>query len=185
MILLSLVLCLPGFAAEPKEVVQEIFAKASAKEIIADVKKQDEINALVDFDALAVAALGKEAKTVGAKEVEWFKQTLKSIITLTVYPKAPEFLDGVQISYEPTKEVGAKAKIMSAVQKKADATEVEYVLEKSKAGQWRVVDVSISGLSWVESIRDQVKDVVKKKKWKGVKDAMNRRLQVLKAGKSV
>ncbi|MGZ3654529.1 MAG: hypothetical protein ACXVCS_03195, partial [Bdellovibrionota bacterium] len=48
--------------AEPKAVVQEIFARASAPEVATDVKKQAEVNAFVDFDALAKAALGKQFK---------------------------------------------------------------------------------------------------------------------------
>jgi ABC-type transporter MlaC component len=60
--------------------------------------------------------------------------------------------------------------------------EILTYMEKNKSGEWKVIDVSISGLSWVESIRDQVTDVVKKKKWIGLKEAMNKRLAEVKAG---
>jgi phospholipid transport system substrate-binding protein len=169
-------------AAEgPKEVVQDIFAKAGQAEVATDAAKQAEVNAHVDFDTLANDALGKNAKTVPAAEKAWFKNTLQEIISRTVYPKAPEFLSGVKINYAKVEEKGNKATVASTVQNKADVTDVSYKL--GKAGEeWKVTDVSISGLSWVESIRDQVSDTIKKKKWKGLKDLMNKRLATLKNG---
>lgn len=170
-------------ALDPKGVVEKIFSHASSAEFATDANKQGEIDAMVDFPKLASLALGKEAKKLSSSEVKWFQSTLKEIITLTVYPKSSEFLTGVNISYEEPKVEGAKAWIKSSVQKKSDITEVEYELAKID-GIWRVVDVSISGLSWVDSIQEQIRNVVKKKKWKGVKDAMNKRLEDLKAKKS-
>lgn len=172
-----------GQVAEPQKVVEEIFAKSSATEIATNADKQKEVNDLVDFTALAKSALGRSSKGVSAKEVAWFKQTLQEIITRTVFPKAPDFLNGVQITYDSVEEKGNSATVKSTVQNKADLTEVNYKLSKNKEGQWKVVDVSISGISWVDSINDQVRDVVKKKRWKGLKDAMNKRLDEIKAGK--
>jgi ABC-type transporter MlaC component len=171
--------------SNPQVVVESIFTKASMPEVASDSLKQSEINSYVDFDSLARAALGKEAKSISAKEFQWFRDTLQEIITRTVYPKAPDFLKDVKISYEAVKEKGANATVISSVQNKADFTDVKYQMMKTNSGDWRVVDVSISGLSWVESIRDQVKDVIKKKKWKGLKEAMNKKLSELKEGKSL
>lgn len=185
MTVLTLLATLSAFAAVPgpQAVVEDIFSRASAPEIASDSGKQGEVNAMVDFDTLAKSALGREGKAVPAKEFAWFRDTLKEIITRTVYPKAPEFLQGVKISYDAVKEKGGKATVTSSVQNKADLTDVQYQMQKS-GDTWKVVDVSISGLSWVESINDQVKDVLKKKKWKGLKDAMNKRLEDLKNGKT-
>lgn len=180
---LSFALAATAAIQKPQDVVNEIFAKAGTPEIATDAAKQAEVNGSVDFTALAQSALGKHFKTTPAKEFEWFRTTLQEIITRTVYPKAPEFLQGVKITYDNVKEQGAKATVKSTVQNKADLTEVEYQLARTKDGAWRVVDVSISGLSWVDSIRDQVYDVIKTKKWKGLKDAMSRKLSELKAEK--
>lgn len=169
--------------AAPKDVVQDIFTRAATPEIATDAAKQAEVSSMVNFDALARAALGREARKIPAKELAWFRDTLQEIITRTVYPKAPEFLKDVKISYDKVQEKGSKASVASSVQNKADFTDVSYQMEKDKDGSWKVVDVSISGLSWVDSIRDQVSDVVKKKKWQGLKDAMNKRLNELKNGK--
>lgn len=169
--------------ANPQSVVEGIFTTASAPEVISDKSKQEEINAKVDYDTLAKSALGKNFKSTSASDFAWFRDTLSEIITRTVFPKAPDFLKGVKISYDEIKEKGNRATVKSTVQNKADLTDVSYVLEKDKSGEWKVVDVSISGQSWVESIRDQVTEVLKKKKWKGLKDSMSKRLADLKAGK--
>lgn len=181
--LLMLFICPAAAFASPQKVVEDIFLKAGQTEISSSAEKQKEVTSLVDFSALAKSALGKEAKGVAPKEVEWFQQTLQEIITRTVYPKAPDFLKDVKIAYDKVEEKKEIAVVKSTVQNKSDFTEVEYKLSKGKDGTWKVIDISISGLSWVESIHDQVKDVVKKKKWKGLKDAMTKRLNELKAGK--
>lgn len=186
-ILIALAVGIQALAAStsPKEVVQDIFARASASEISSDASKQSEVNNLVDFDALAKAALGKNSKAVPKAEQQWFRDTLREIITRTVYPKAPEFLQGVKITYDAVQEKGTKATVSSTVQNKADLTDVQYRMEKAADGSWKVVDVAISGLSWVDSIQDQVRDVLKKKQWKGLKEAMNKKLAELKSGKQI
>ena len=175
----------PAFGEElgPKATVEAIFAKSANTEISTDITKQKEVNTYVDFAVLATSALGKDGTKLSKQDLEWFKETLQEIITRTVYPKAPDFLKGVKISYSGIEELGNFVTIKSEVQNKADITEVNYKLQKSADSKWRVVDVSISGISWVESINDQVHDVLKKKKWKGLKDALSKRLQELKNGK--
>lgn len=181
-VILALLLPLAASASTPQEVVQGIFTKASAPEVAKDPAKQADVNASVDFAALAKAALGKNKAS--PQEVEWFRATLQEIISRTVFPKAPDFLQGVKINYAEVKEEGDHAMVKSTVQNKADLTDVDYKLAKEKDGNWKVVDVSISGVSWVDSIRDQVDQVLKKKKWKGLRDAMSKRLAELRAGKA-
>jgi ABC-type transporter MlaC component len=185
---LALLFLAPGLARaipeEPKNVVQDIFQRASVPDIASDLKKQGEVNALVDFDALARAALGKEYKKASAADFAWFRDTLREIISRTVYPKAPDFLSGVKITYNSVDAHGAKATVKSTVQNKADLTDVDYQLEQEKGGAWKVTDVAISGQSWVESIRDEVGKVLKKNKWAGLKAKMTKRLNELKSGKA-
>ena len=176
---------MPTQAAGPVDMVKKIFDLAGRPEVATEPAKQAEVNAFVDFDALARAALGAQAKAQPAAEFAWFRDTLKDIIGRTVYPKAPDFLSGVKITYKTSQASSAKtAKVLSSVQNKADITDVDYKLAAEKDGSWKVADVAISGQSWVDSIREQVNSVIKKKKWKGLKENMNRRLNELKAGKA-
>lgn len=169
--------------AGPQEVVQEIFAKSAHDEVVTSTEKQEEIQKYVDYDTLAKNALGRHYKSASKKDFEWFKSTLKQIIALTVFPKAPEFLKDVSISYSNVKEKKNKAFVSSQVQNKADFTDVSYELKKEAEDRWVVTDISISGLSWTDSIRDQVSDVLKKKKWKGLKTLMGNRLKKLQEEK--
>lgn len=166
----------------PQSVVQTIFTRASEPEVAKDAGKQAAVNELVDFDALARAALGREK--AAPADFAWFRDTLKDIIGRTVYPKAPEFLSGVKITYHDGETKGAKAKVKSTVQNKADLTDVDYQLTLTEGKGWKVTDVSISGQSWVESIREEVGKVLKKSQWKGLKAKMTKRLNDLKAGKA-
>ena len=172
-----------GAIEDPRNVVENIFQRASVPDIAKDLKKQGEVNSFVDFDALAKAALGQEFKKASSSDFQWFRDTLQEIISRTVYPKAPDFLSGVKITYNSVDTKGDSAKVKSTVQNKADLTDVEYVLSSSRGG-WKVVDVSISGQSWVDSIRDEVGKILRKSKWKGLKEKMNRRLSDLRAGKT-
>jgi ABC-type transporter MlaC component len=184
MMLLQILLALGAHAAasEPKAVVQEIFQKAGVAEVATDASKQAEVSTYVDFDALARSALGKQKPS--AEEFAWFRDTLKEIIARTVYPKAPDFLSGVKINYNAVDTKGKSSTVKSTVQNKADLTDVDYKLSDEGEKGWKVVDVSISGQSWVESIRDEVGKVIKKSKWAGLKQKMNKRLNELKAGRA-
>ncbi len=183
LLIASLLLPALTVAAEPKEVVQDIFAKAGVPETATDSARQAEISAHVDFDTLAKSALGKEFKKASAADYQWFRDTLKEIITRTVYPKAPEFLQGVKIVYNSVDTKADVSKVKSTVQNKADLTDVDYQLGRNKSGDWKVTDVSIAGQSWVDSIQEQVSQVIRKKKWKGLRDSMSKRLSDIKAGK--
>ena len=110
----------------PKAIVEEIFQKSAAEGIATDVSKQAEVNALVDFDALARAVLVKQKAS--AEDFAWFRDTLKEIITRTVYPKAPEFLKGTKITFNADDVKGQRATVKSTVQNKADLTDVDYEL---------------------------------------------------------
>jgi ABC-type transporter MlaC component len=162
--------------------VQEIFRQASVPEVATDGAKQAEVSSHVDFDALAKAALGKQKAS--AEDFAWFRDTLKEIITRTVYPKAPDFLKDTKITYNAADAKGARATVKSTVQNKADLTDVDYSLANEGDKGWKVTDVSISGQSWVESIRDEVGKVIRKSKWAGLKQKMTKRLNDLKSGKA-
>jgi len=183
LVVLSLILPVYGFSVEndsAKSVVEEIFNKAAQEKVKVDQKFQNSINANVDFEAMAKAVLGKEGKKISAKEFEWFYTTLKEIISRTVYPNAPEFLAGVKISYKNIEQKKNIIIVKSEVQNKADITEVNYSLAKAKDGSWKVIDVSFDDESWVESIKEQVSDTIKKKKWTGLKKQLNERLEKLR-----
>ena len=171
-------------AASPQEVVESIFKRASDIQVKNDSKLQNEINTSVDFERMGRMALGKEINKIPKAEIVWFTDTLKEIITRTVYPSAPDFLKGVKIKYGNVAQKKNTASVKSTVENKSDFTDVDYLLELQKDGAWRVVDVSLDGESWVDSIRDQVIASLKKEKWAGLKKKLSTRLAELKSEKN-
>lgn len=168
--------------SDPKAVVEEIFSKAAKQGVAKNPALQTEINRNIDFGRMARQALGKEAEKRSAAELEWFDRTLKEIITRTVYPEAPRFLNAVKISYRDVKVEDGRAKVASVVRQKGETTEVDYKLQQTGEG-WRVVDVAIDGESWVDTISEQVRKTLEKRDWAGLKERLNKRLASLKAGK--
>jgi ABC-type transporter MlaC component len=162
----------------PKDIVKYIFKTASLKSIGADEKLQNSINVNVDFNAMAVKALGSEFKKISKTEFTWFSKTIREIITKTVYPEAYGFLNKVRISYEEEEIESKTAEILSVVKNKAEETDVVYFFNKTK-NVWKITDISIDDESWVESINEQVVRTIKKQKWSGLKSKLTKRLNKL------
>lgn len=168
------------FATTSKEVVEEIFTKAAKPEISKDNTLQTELNALVDYSHMAKEVLGAEFKKRSPSELQWFEKILRDIISLSVYPAAPEFLGKVNITYKEIKEEANKSSISSVVKHKGEETEVSYRLHK-QGESWKVYDVALDGESWTDSIRDEVQKILKKEGWNGLKKRLSKRLDTLSA----
>ena len=167
-------------SAGPQNIVELIFSKAGKTLVTSDKKLQNEINEQIDFSEMAKDVLGKEFKNRSALERSWFQETLKEIITRTVYPEAPKFLKRVKIQYKKVKEYGKRATVNSIVLRRGEETEVDYALRRI-GERWKVVDVAIDGESWVDNISEQVHRTIRKRKWAGLKSRLGRRLASLRA----
>lgn len=166
----------------PQKVVQEIFEKAGKKQVITSLGLQKEINENVDFKKMAQSVLGKEHDKQSSAEREWFEQTLKEIITRTIYPEAPKFLNKVKIKYKRVKQRGKSARVSSIVRNRGETTEVDYDLQLED-GVWKVVDIAIDGESWVDSISEQVHRTLQKRKWNGLRERLSKKLDSLRSEK--
>ncbi|HLE10361.1 MAG: hypothetical protein A2504_04310 [Bdellovibrionales bacterium RIFOXYD12_FULL_39_22] len=182
---MSIILCafflplsIQANSAGPKSIVEAIFDKSKNTTITSDTNAQAEVNKLVNFNVMAHNALGNKLSTLSKEQVDWFSKTLKEIITKTVYPEAPAFLREVKITYEGIKEKGDKATVNSIVRKRGEETEVSYHLMKF-SNTWQVIDISLDGDSWTDSIKDQVINSLNKNGWTGLKDKLSKRLDEL------
>lgn len=181
----TLLLLLPVFVkaqtatdVAPEALIQNIFTLAQKENPLNNPKLKSEIDNNFDFKQMSLNILGTEAKKRSASDLQWFETSIKEIITKTVYPKAPEFLRGVKITYGSTLVDGNKATVPSTVAKKGEKTDVSYSLIKGPAG-WKVIDVSIDEESWVKTINDKMNKSLKEKGWNGVKELLNNRLKAL------
>ena len=163
----------------PQVLVKKIFDQAKKKEIAKDIQLQAQVSSYIDFEEMARKTLGKEYQKLAKSDKKWYASTLQKVISKTVYPKAPEFFSGVTISYEDAEVEGNVTSLNSTLTKKGEETEIKYVLTKEK-DQWKIIDIAIDDESWVETIRDEVQEVMEKEKWAGLKKRLNSRLKKLK-----
>lgn len=181
----TLLLLLPVFVKAqtatdmaPEALIQNIFTLAQKENPLNNPKLKSDLDNNFDFKQMSLNILGAEAKKRSPSDLQWFESSIKEIITKTVYPKAPEFLRGVKITYGSTLVDGNKATVPSTVAKKGEKTDVSYSLVKSTTG-WKVIDVSIDEESWVKTINDKMNKALKEKGWNGVKELLNNRLKAL------
>lgn len=181
----TLLLLLPVFvkaqtASEmaPEALIQNIFTLAQKENPLNNPKLKSELDGNFDFKQMSMNILGAEAKKRSSTDLQWFESSIKEIITKTVYPKAPEFLKGVKITYGSTLVDGNKATVPSTVAKKGEKTDVSYSLVKNGSA-WKVIDVSIDEESWVKTINDKMNKALKEKGWNGVKELLNNRIKAL------
>lgn len=180
--ILAFLLLLPVFvkaeSAAPEVLIKDIFALAQKENPLKNPATKEALDSYFDFKKMSLNILGDEAKKRNASDLKWFEDSIKEIITKTVYPKAPEFLQGVKITYKTTLIDENKAIVPSVVAKKGEKTDVSYTLAKS-GNTWKVTDVSIDDESWVKTINDKMKKTLKEKGWNGVKEMLNKRIKTL------
>ncbi len=180
--ILAFLLLLPVFVkaetVAPEALIQNIFSLAQKENPLNNPKTKTELDANFDFHQMSLNILGAEAKKRSAADLKWFEDSIKEIITKTVYPKAPEFLKGVKITYKNTLIDENKATVPSVVAKKGEKTDVNYTLIKS-GETWKVIDISIDDESWVKTINDKMTKTLKEKGWGGVKEMINNRVKAL------
>lgn len=169
-------------ATAPEELIKDIFSKTGKENLLLNAKLKEEVESHIDFQEMAKTILAAEYGKRTATDLKWFETTLKEIITRSVYPAAPKFLENVKITYKKTKANEADAKVSSSVSKKGESTDVDYVLKKVN-NEWKVVDVAIDEDSWVKTINEKVQKTIREKGWNGLRDLMNKRLTELKTNK--
>ncbi len=169
-------------STSPEDLIKDIFQKTGKENLLLNAKLKSEVEAHIDFQEMSKSILAEEYSKHSASDLKWFEQTLKEIITRSVYPSAPKFLENVKITYKKTKENEADAKVSSSVNKKGESTDVDYLLKKIN-NEWKVVDVAIDEESWVKTINEKVQKTIKDKGWAGLKELLNKRLTELKSNK--
>lgn len=163
----------------PEDLIKDIFERAGKDNLLENSASKDIVESHVDFAVMSKDILGSELKKRNSEELKWFEETIKEIITKSVYPSAPKFLENVKISFKRTQSSEEVAQVSSTVTKKGEGTQVDYVLKKIN-NEWKIVDVAIDDESWVKTINEKVQKTLKEKGWKGLKDLLSKRLSDLK-----
>lgn len=183
--IVTLLLLLPVFVKAqstsektPEAMIQNVFVLAQKENPLSNPQLKNELDSNFDFRQMSLNILGAEASKRNAADLKWFEDSIKEIITKTVYPKAPEFLHGVKITYRNTLVDENKATVPSTVSKRGEKTDVSYSLIKV-GSSWKIIDLSIDEESWVKTINEKMSKTLKEKGWSGVKELLNNRVKAL------
>ena len=166
----------------PEVLIQKFFSLAQKENALNNPETKNALDSHFDFQQMSLKILGDEAKKRSQADLLWFEVSIKEIITKTVYPKAPDFLKGVKITYKNTLIDGTRATVASVVARKGEKTDVNYSLMKS-GESWKVIDISIDDESWVKTINDKMTKTLREKGWPGVKEMINKKVTALKSKK--
>jgi ABC-type transporter MlaC component len=180
-ILILLTFAANTFAAEklkPLPIIQDIFTKASSREFKKSKTLQKMVSHYFDYDKMGVTILAQFASKQSSSDISWFKNTIKGIITRTVYPEAREFLSKVKITHQLEEETKDSVQVLTLIKKRGEETEIlsDFVKESSK---WRIINISIDDESWVENIQEQVHKTIKEKGWIELRKSLSKRLNEL------
>lgn len=151
------------FAASPEETIRAITARSL--EVIKDTSRTKEEKRLIletllidhcDSQEIAQRVLGTHYKQYASRVHEFAPMfiTLISRVYAERVLKNPKS-EKIEIQFLQAREKGDWSEIETEVFSEGEKYRVAFVLKK-KDGQWRIVDVSVEGLSLVQNYRVQI-----------------------------
>jgi phospholipid transport system substrate-binding protein len=137
---------------------------------------RDSVAALLDFQAIAQATMGRHWPELKAEQRVKYTNALRGAMEANYLSKMQQGnVDVSKVRNEILGETkqGDKQVVKTKVVSGKDSAEVDYVMERGKKG-WRAVDVVTEGVSLVDTYREQVNKLLPKKGVTGVIDALDR-----------
>jgi len=142
----------------------------------ARAEARDAVGALLDFQAIAQATMGKHWAQLTADQRVRYTNALRGAMEanyLTKMQQGQVDMSKVRNEILGESKRGDKTLVKTRVITGKDTAEVDYVMERTKKG-WKAVDVVTEGVSLVDTYRDQVNKLLPKKGVNGVIDALER-----------
>ena len=116
-----------------------------------------EFNKMFDRDYAARLVLGRHARGADPAEIKLFADALADSLTSRYGASLVSFDSGlkVKVNSESSLRGGAIVKVSSEfIRKNGDAVPVDYLMHKD-GGKWKVFDVMVEGVSFVQTFRGQ------------------------------
>lgn len=137
------------------------------------------LNGLLDYAALAEAALGDHWSERSVEEREHFVALLRQLVERNYENNLERILE-YEVSYDDEQRRGEHTLVTttarSRTQRRQPPVEIEYTLRRT-SGQWRVVDVRTEGVSMVDNYRNQFNRIIDRDGWAELIARMERRLE--------
>jgi len=134
-----------------------------------------------DFTEMARRALGTYYEQIAEHERAEFDLAFSMLVENT-YIKDIERYEGKEIEIVGEKPVGDKYyRVITEVSASRRPVAIIYYLHNVR-GQWLVYDVNVDGVSLVNRYRDQFRQAVKSRQFRGLMSMLNERLKKLDDG---
>jgi phospholipid transport system substrate-binding protein len=152
------------------------FKAQGAEKQKAREEARNAVGALLDFEALSRAVLGRRWNQLKPEQRARFTAALRGAMEANYLSKMKQ--GEVEISKVRHEILGEskqadKVLVKTRVVSGNDSAEVDYLMERGKKG-WRAVDVITEGVSLVETYREQVNRLLPKRGIEGVIQALER-----------
>jgi phospholipid transport system substrate-binding protein len=169
---LLIVLPLPGYAATPKETVEQGVDKvlktlgdpafkAKAKDEKIDTIGK-EIDHIFDFEELSKRTLGRDWKKMSAEQQTEFVKLFKQLLQGVYADRLLEYSDQKIIFDKETMLKKGSAEVQSFLQTSDGKKIPLFYRLTDKSGSWKVYDVIIEGVSMVKNYRTQFRQILSK-----------------------
>jgi phospholipid transport system substrate-binding protein len=142
----------------------------------ARAEARDAVGALLDFQAIAQATMGRHWAQLTAEQRVRYTNALRAAMEANYLSKMKQGnVDISKVRNEILGETrqGDKTMVRTRIVTGKDSAEVDYVMERGKKG-WKAVDVITEGVSLVDTYREQVNRLLPKKGVNGVIEALDR-----------
>ncbi|MBX3274172.1 MAG: ABC transporter substrate-binding protein [Sandaracinaceae bacterium] len=137
------------------------------------------LNDLLDYQALAEAALADHWRSRSETEREQFVNLLRQLVERNYETNLERILE-FEVSYDDERARGDRTVVTtsarSRTQRRQPPVEIEYTLRRD-GRRWRVVDVTTDGVSMVRNYRDQFGRIIARDGWAELIARMERRLE--------
>jgi phospholipid transport system substrate-binding protein len=142
----------------------------------ARAEARDAVGALLDFQAIAQATMGRHWAQLTAEQRVRYTNALRAAMEANYLSKMKQGnVDISKVRNEILGETkqGDKTMVRTRIVTGKDSAEVDYLMERGKKG-WKAVDVITEGVSLVDTYREQVNRLLPKKGVNGVIEALDR-----------
>lgn len=137
---------------------------------------RDAVGALLDFQAIAQATMGRHWAELKAEQRVRYTKALRGAMEANYLAKMKQGnVDISKVRNEILGETkqGDKVIVRTRIVTGKDSAEVDYLMERGKKG-WKAVDVITEGVSLVDTYKEQVNKLLPKKGVDGVIEALDR-----------
>lgn len=173
---------------EPLSFAKERYARAQALNAQAPSSARttaimEFVDSLVNYDEMAVRALGARWDTMTAEKQSLFQKTFQELARLTYVKKFSDksFKDKYNVEWDRVVKKPTTATVSCFTQQKDVETEFEIILHASDKA-WKVYDVLVDGASLTDTYRKKYDKKIEERGIDGIIADMQKEIAELKKG---